>query len=401
MNILNKKTIDDVNFNGKRVLVRCDFNVPIINGNISDDTRIVASLPTIKKLIKENAKIILCSHLGKPEKKLSLYPVSKKLSELLKREVKFISTDKVINDEVKNYVRMMREGDIILLENTRLRPDEVECGENFSMELAMLCDIFVDDAFGTAHRAHASNVGVTKFVDTNVAGYLMKKEIDNLMTAVEKPVRPFVAILGGAKISDKLKVIDELLNKCDTILIGGGMAYTFLKAQGYGVGKSLVDDDKIPYCLEMIQKAKKLNKKLILPIDNYCSNEFPNPITNKNVVVKRFKVGEMDDKFMGLDIGEDTIRLFMKHIKSAKTVIWNGPMGLFENVKFALGTYCVARTMSTLKNATTIVGGGDSASAINKFGLANKVTHVSTGGGATLEYLEGIDLPGVISLSNK
>ena len=401
MDKYNKKTIDDVNVSGKKVLVRCDFNVPMVDGKITDKTRITASLPTIKKLLDKDAKVILASHLGKAEKKLSLQPVAKELSKLLGKNVNFIKTEKVIDDEVKNFVRDMTEGDVILLENTRLRKEETECAENFSMELANLADIFVDDAFGTAHRAHASNVGVTKYIDTCVSGYLMKKEIDHLINAVEKPDRPFVAILGGAKISDKLNVIDKLLEKCDTLLIGGGMSYTFLKAKGYNVGKSLVDDTKIDYCKEMINKAKKLKKQLILPVDSLCAKDLPNPITSKKVDPKLFDIKSMDSNFMALDIGEETIRLFMKHLEKAKTVIWNGPMGLFENQKFAIGTYCIAKCLTELKNCVTIVGGGDSAAAINAFGLADKVTHVSTGGGVTLEFLEGVELPGVTSLTDK
>ena len=397
----NKLTIDDIKVDGKRVLVRCDFNVPIVDDKISDDTRIVASLPTIKKLIEKNAKIILCSHLGKPEKKLSLQLVAKRLTKLLGKEVAFFKTDDVINDEVKNYVRFMKEKDIILLENTRLRKEETECGENFSMELANLAEVFVDDAFGTAHRAHASNVGVTKYINICASGYLLKKEIDNLINVIEKPERPFVAILGGAKISDKLKVIDRLLEKCDTLLIGGGMAYTFLKAQGYNIGKSIVDDEKIDYCKKMLEKANKLKKKIFLPIDTNCSKSFPNPINNTNVETKMFDVEEMLDDYMGLDIGEKTIKLYMDQLKNAKTVIWNGPMGIFENQKFAVGTYCIARYLSELKNCKTIIGGGDSASAVNKFNLSNKMTHVSTGGGATLEFLEGVELPGVLALTDK
>lgn len=401
MSNYNKKTIDDVNVQGKKVLVRCDFNVPMVDGKITDKTRIEATLPTIKKLLDKNAKVILCSHLGKAEKKLSLQPVAKELSKLLGKDVNFIKTEKVVDDAVKNFVNSMNEGEIILLENTRLRKEETECGENFSMELANLADVFVNDAFGTAHRAHASNVGVTKYIENCVSGYLLQKEIDHLINAVEKPERPFVAILGGAKINDKLKVIEKLLEKCDTLLIGGGMSYTFLKAMGYNVGKSLVDNDKLLYCKEMITKAKRHKKQLILPVDSLCAKDLPNPITNKKVDTKRFKIENMDDNYMGLDIGEETIRLFMNHIKKAKTVIWNGPMGLFENEKFALGTYCIARSLTELKNATTIIGGGDSAAAINAFGLSDKVTHVSTGGGATLEFLEGVELPGVTSLTDK
>lgn len=399
--VLKKMTVDDIKPQGKRVLVRCDFNVPLIDGQISDDSRIVAALPTIKKLIDNKARVILCSHLGKPEKKLSLLVVAKRLSELLKKDVKFIKTEKVVDDEVRSAVRVMNDGDVLLLENTRLRPEEMECDDNFSMELASLCDIFVDDAFGTAHRAHSSNVGVTKFMSTCVSGYLMQKEIDHLINAVEKPKRPFVAILGGAKVSDKLKVIDKLLDKCDSIIIGGGMAYTFLKAQGKNVGKSLVDDTKLDYCLKMINKAKKLKKKLLLPIDAVCSKEFPNPITNQNVETKTFSFDDIQSDYMGLDIGEETIKLFMKNLKGAKTVIWNGPMGVFENQKYAIGTYCIARTLSELKNCITIVGGGDSASAVKAFHLSKNMTHVSTGGGVTLEFLEGVELPGIIALTDK
>ena len=399
--VLKKMTIDDIKPQGKRVLVRCDFNVPLIDGKISDDSRIVGALPTIKKLIDNKAKVILCSHLGKPEKKLSLLVVANRLSELLKKDVKFIKTDKVVDDDVRNAVRVMQEGEVLLLENTRLRPEEMENNDNFSMELASLCDIFVDDAFGTAHRAHASNVGITKFVSTCVSGYLMQKEIDHLINAVEKPKRPFVAILGGAKVSDKLKVIDKLLDKCDTIIIGGGMAYTFLKAQGKNVGKSLIDETKIDYCLDMIKKAKKLKKNLLLPIDAVCSKEFPNPINNQNVETKTFSFDEITNDYMGLDIGEKTIQLYMKSLKGAKTVIWNGPMGVFENQKYAVGTYCIARYLTELKNCITIVGGGDSASAVKSFHLGDKMTHVSTGGGVTLEFLEGVELPGITALTNK
>ena len=401
MNGLNKKSIDDVQVSGKRVLVRCDFNVPFVNDEISDDTRIIASIPTIKKLIEKNAKIILCSHLGKAEKHMSLQKVADHLSILINRPVKFIKTSRVVNDEVKDFIRNMNDGEIVLLENTRLRPEETECGEVFSMELANLCDIFVNDAFGTAHRAHSSNVGVAKYVEPSVSGYLMKKEIENLMNAIENPKRPFVAILGGAKVKDKLKVIDKLLETCDTLLLGGGMAYTFLKAKGYDVGKSLVDDDKISYCIDMIKKAKDLNKKMILPVDCICSKEFPNPITNININTEQFDIDCIPSDYMGLDIGYKTIKIFIDEMRKAKTIIWNGPVGLFENQKFALGTYSVARTMADLKKVITIVGGGDSASAVKAFNFSDKMTHISTGGGATLEYLEGVELPGVVVLSNK
>lgn len=399
---INKLTIDDIDVNGKRVLVRCDFNVPIINGEISDDTRIKASLPTIKKLINDGGKLILCSHIGKTKDKKSLEPVAKRLSVLLSKTVKFKHCDNVIDDDIKNMVNNLNKGDVLLLENTRLREEEEKCGDEFSKELAELCDdMFVDDAFGTAHRAHASNVGVTKYISCCASGYLLQKEIDKLINAIENPVHPFIAVLGGAKISDKLKVIDKLLDKCDKLIIGGGMSYTFLKAQGINVGKSLVDEEKISFCKDMLDKANRLNKQLILPIDCVVAKEFPNPINNKKVEARNLKFEELTDDDMALDIGIDTCKLFIKELKNAKTVIWNGPMGVFENEKYALGTYCIARALADLKNATTIIGGGDSASAVSKFNLQNKMTHVSTGGGATLEYLEGVELPGIISLTNK
>lgn len=405
MTTINKLSIDDIEVKGKKVLVRCDFNVPIINGEISDDTRIKAALPTIEKLIRDGAKIVLCSHIGKTKDKKTLEPVANRLSVLLSKKVLFKHSDIVIDDDVKSMVSKLRDGDLLLLENTRLREEEEKCGDDFSQELANLVDgkegIFVDDAFGTAHRAHSSNVGVTKYIDCCVSGYLIKKEIEKLVNAVENPVRPFVAILGGAKVSDKLKVIDKLLDKCDKLIIGGGMSYTFLKAQGKNVGKSLVDEEKLIYCEEMIKKAESLGKQLILPIDCIAAKEFPNPINNKKVENEYFTFEDIKEDYMALDIGEESIKLFMKELYGAKTVIWNGPMGVFENEKYAIGTYCIARCLSDMKDATTIIGGGDSASAVTKFNLANKMSHVSTGGGATLEYLEGIELPGILSLTDK
>lgn len=400
-NKFDKWTIDDVDVKGKRVLVRCDFNVPIINGVITDNNRIVAALPTIKTLIKNGGKVILCSHIGKPEKKLTLEPVSKELSKLLKKDVKFLKSEKVVDDSVKSEVSKLNDGDVCLLENTRLRPEEMDNDDTYAKELASLCEVYVDDAFGTAHRAHSSNVGITKYVSKSVSGYLMQVEIDKLMNAVENPKRPFIAILGGAKISDKLKVIEKLIEKCDKLLIGGGMSFTFLKAMGYEVGKSLVDDEKIPYCKDMIKKAMTLGKKLILPIDCVASKTFPDPIDDAKIETKTFSVKDMPLDYMGLDVGEETIKLYIKELSGAKTVIWNGPVGIFENQKLALGTYSVARILADMKDAITIVGGGDSASAVAAFKLKDKMTHVSTGGGVTLEFLEGKSLPGVEAITDK
>lgn len=399
---INKLSVDDIDVKGKKVLVRCDFNVPLVNGEISDDTRIKAALPTIQKLIKGGAKLILCSHIGKTKDKKTIAPVAKRLSILLSKNVLFKHSDNVVDDDIRAMVEKLKNGDILLLENTRLREEEEKCGDDFSRELASLSDgIFVDDAFGTAHRAHSSNVGVTKYINCCASGYLMQKEIDKLVNAVEMPVRPFVAILGGAKVSDKLKVIDKLLDKCDKLIIGGGMSYTFLKAQGKNVGKSLVDEEKISYCEDMIKKAENLGKKLILPIDCVASKEFPEPINKKKVEAKNFDFDELPADYMALDIGQESIKLFLKELKDSKTVIWNGPMGVFENQNYAVGTYCIARFLSDMKDATTIIGGGDSASAVTKFNLAKKMSHVSTGGGATLEYLEGVELPGILSLTDK
>lgn len=399
---INKLSVDDLDVKGKKVLVRCDFNVPLVNGEISDDTRIKAALPTIQKLLKGGAKLILCSHIGKTKDKKTIEPVAKRLSILLSKKVQFKHSDTVVDDEIRSMADKLNNGDILLLENTRLRDEEEKCSEDFSRELASLSDgIFVDDAFGTAHRAHSSNVGVTKYIDCCASGYLMQKEIDKLVNAVETPVRPFVAILGGAKVSDKLKVIDKLLDKCDKLIIGGGMSYTFLKALGKNVGKSLVDEEKIVYCEEMIKKAQNLGKQLILPIDCVAAKEFPDPINAKKVEAKNFNFEELPDDYMALDIGQESIKLFLKELKGSKTVIWNGPMGVFENQNYAVGTYCIARYLADMKDATTIIGGGDSASAVTKFNLANRMTHVSTGGGATLEYLEGVELPGILSLTDK
>ena len=401
--MLNKKSVDDINVKGKRVLVRCDFNVPLKEGKITDENRLVAALPTIKKLVQDGGKVILCSHLGKPKgepkPELSLAPVAVRLSELLGQEVKFAADPEVVGPNAKAAVEAMKDGEIVLLENTRYRAEETKNGEAFSKELASLCDVFVNDAFGTAHRAHCSNVGITQYVDTNVVGYLMEKEIAFLGNAVENPVRPFVAILGGAKVADKLNVISNLLEKCDTLIIGGGMAYTFLKAQGKEIGKSLVDDSKIDYCKEMMEKAQKLGKKLLLPIDTTIAADFPNPIDGP-IDVKVVPVDEIPADMEGLDIGTETAKLYADAVKSAKTVVWNGPMGVFENPTLAAGTIAVAKALAET-DATTIIGGGDSAAAVNQLGFGDKMTHISTGGGASLEFLEGKELPGVAAADNK
>ena len=401
--MLNKKSVDDINVAGKKVLVRCDFNVPLKDGQITDENRLVAALPTIKKLIADGGKVILCSHLGKPKgepkPELSLAPVAVRLSELLGQEVKFAADDNVVGDNAKAAVAAMKDGEVVLLQNTRYRAEETKIGEAFSKDLASLCDVFVNDAFGTAHRAHCSNVGVTEYVDTAVVGYLMQKEIDFLGNAVNNPERPMVAILGGAKVADKLKVIDNLLEKCDTLIIGGGMAYTFLKAQGLEVGKSLVDDEKIDYCKEMMAKAEKLGKNLYLPIDTTVADGFPNPIDAEIEVSTVASEAIPADK-EGLDIGPATCEKFAEAVKTAKTVVWNGPMGVFENPILAKGTIAVAQALADT-DATTIIGGGDSAAAVNQLGFADKMTHISTGGGASLEFLEGKDLPGVVAANDK
>ena len=400
--MLNKKSVDDINVKGKKVLVRCDFNVPLdADLNITDENRLVAALPTIKKLIADGGKVILCSHLGKPKgepkPELSLAPVAKKLTELLGQEVKFAADANVVGDNAKAAVAAMNDGDVILLENTRYRAEETKNGEAFSKELASLADVFVNDAFGTAHRAHCSNVGVTEFVKGDcVVGYLMQKEIDFLGNAVNNPERPFVAILGGAKVSSKISVIENLLDKVDTLIIGGGMAYTFMAAHGEEVGKSLLEEDYEEYALKMEKKAEEKGVKLLIPVDTVVADDFSNDANFK--VVGR---GEIPADMEGLDVGPKTAELFADAIKGAKTVVWNGPMGCFEMPNFAKGTIAVAQAMADLEGATTIIGGGDSAAACNQLGFGDKMTHISTGGGASLEFLEGKDLPGVVAADDK
>ena len=399
MAALNKKSVDDINVKGKRVLVRCDFNVPLQDGKITDENRIVAALPTIKKLIADGGKVILCSHLGKPKgepkPELSLAPVAVRLSELLGQEVKFAADPEVVGPNAKAAVEAMKDGDVILLENTRYRAEETKNGEAFSKDLASLCDVFVNDAFGTAHRAHCSNVGVTQFVDTAVVGYLMQKEIDFLGNAVENPERPFVAILGGSKVSSKISVINNLLDKVDTLIIGGGMCYTFTKAQGGNVGNSLLEEDYLQYALDMVKKAEEKGVKLLLPVDAVAADAFSND-ANTKVVAQN----EIPDGWMGLDIGPKTAEMFADAVKSAKTVVWNGPMGCFEMPKFAEGTKAVAEALANT-DAVTIIGGGDSAAAVNQLGYGDKMTHISTGGGASLEYMEGKVLPGIAVIADK
>ena len=401
--MLNKKSVDDIDVKGKRVLVRCDFNVPLKEGKITDENRLVAALPTIKKLIADGGKVILCSHLGKPKgepkPELSLAPVAARLSELLGQEVKFAADPEVVGPNAKAAVAAMNDGDVVLLENTRYRAEETKNGEAFSKELASLCEVFVNDAFGTAHRAHCSNVGVTQYVDTAVVGYLMQKEIDFLGNAVENPTRPFVAILGGAKVADKLNVISNLLEKCDTLIIGGGMAYTFLKAQGKEIGKSLVDDSKLDYCKEMLDKAAELGKTLLLPVDSAVAPAFPDPI-DAQIEVSNVSVDAIPSDMLGLDIGTETAKLYADAVKSAKTVVWNGPMGVFENPVLAAGTIAVAKSLAET-DALTIIGCGDSAAAVNQLGYGDKMSHISTGGGASLEFLEGKELPGVAAANDK
>lgn len=401
--MLNKKSVDDINVKGKKVLVRCDFNVPLKEGKITDENRLVAALPTIKKLIGDGGRVILCSHLGKPKgepkPELSLAPVAVRLSELLGQEVKFAADPEVVGPNAKAAVDGMKDGDVVLLENTRYRAEETKNGEAFSKDLASLCEIYVDDAFGTAHRAHCSNVGVTRYVSEAAVGYLMQKEIDFLGNAVNNPVRPFVAILGGAKVADKLNVISNLLEKCDTLIIGGGMAFTFLKAQGKEIGKSLVDDTKLEYCREMVEKAEKLGKKLLLPVDTAVAVSFPNPI-DAPIDIQYVSVDAIPADTMGLDIGTETAKLYADAVKSAKTVVWNGPMGVFENPVLAKGTIAVAEALAETE-ATTIIGGGDSAAAVNQLGFGDKMSHISTGGGASLEFLEGKELPGVAAANDR
>ncbi len=408
---LNKKSVDDINVKGKRVLVRCDFNVPLKEGKITDETRIVAALPTIKKLLADGGKVILCSHLGKvkngPNEGESLAPVAERLSEKLGKPVNFVADYNVTGEAATAAVAAMNEGDVVLLQNTRFRGKEEtkpgDAGEAFAKELADLADVYVCDAFGSAHRAHASVAVVTKYISEkggeNAVGYLMQKEIDFLGNAVENPVRPFVAILGGAKVADKLNVINNLLEKCDTLIIGGGMAFTFLKAKGYEIGNSLVDDEKLDYCKEMMAKAEKLGKQLLLPIDTGVASGFPNPI-DAPVEVEYVDSDKIPADKEGLDIGPKTQDQFAEAVKTAKTVVWNGPMGVFENPTLAKGTIAVAKALAET-DATTIIGGGDSAAACNQLGFADKMSHISTGGGASLEFLEGKELPGVVAADNK
>jgi phosphoglycerate kinase len=397
--MLNKVSVDDINVKGLKVLVRCDFNVPIQDGKITDENRLVASLPTIKKLIADGGKVILCSHLGKPKgepkPELSLAPVAVRLSELLGQEVKFAADPEVVGPNARAAVEAMKDGDVILLENTRYRIEETKNGEAFSKELASLCDVYVNDAFGTAHRAHCSNVGVTEYVKTAAVGYLMQKEIDFLGNAVNNPARPFVAILGGSKVSSKISVINNLLDKVDTLIIGGGMAFTFMKAQGGSIGTSLVEDDYLDYANEMIKKAADKGVKMLIPVDTVVADAFSNDAN-----IKVVEAGKIEDNWQGLDIGPKTAALYADAVKDAKTVVWNGPMGVFEMSNFAAGTVAVAKALAET-DAVTIIGGGDSAAAVNQLGFGDKMTHISTGGGASLEFLEGKELPGVAAATDK
>ena len=401
--VFNKKTVDDIEVKGKRVLVRCDFNVPLKEGKITDENRLVAALPTIKKLISDGGKVILCSHLGKPKgepkPELSLEPVAVRLSELLGKEVKFLNCDRVICDYVRDEIGKMQDGDIVLLQNTRYRAEEEKNDPAFSEELGSLADIFVNDAFGTAHRAHCSTVGVVDYVDEAVSGYLIEKELKYLGNAVNEPERPFVCILGGAKVADKLNVIENLLNKADALIIGGGMAFTFLKAQGYNVGNSLLDETKIDYCRDMIKKAEEKGVKLLLPVDTTIIKEFPDPI-DAPVDTQIVDVKNIPDGYEGADIGPMSAIKFIETIMEAKTVVWNGPMGVFENPTLSKGTLDIAEAMAE-SGAITVIGGGDSAAAVNQLGLGEKMTHISTGGGASLEFLEGIDLPGIAAMNDR
>ena len=403
MSYLSKKTVEDLNVTGKRVLVRCDFNVPLKNGVITDENRIVAALPTIQYLINNGAKVILCSHLGKPKgepkPELSLAPVAVRLSEKLGKNVVFAADDCVVGENAKAAVAAMNDGDVVLLQNTRYRAEETKNGEALSAELGSLCDLFVNDAFGAAHRAHCSTVGVTAYVEESANGYLMAKEVEFLGNAVNDPVRPFVTILGGAKVADKLNVIENLLNKADTLIIGGGMAYTFLAAKGYEVGKSLLDTEKIDYCRDMLARAEEKGVKILLPIDCTVAKDFPNPI-DAPIDVEIVSADAIPADMEGMDIGPATAELFANEVKNAKTVVWNGPMGVFENPTLAKGTIAVAKALAET-DATTIIGGGDSAAAVNTLGFGDKMSHISTGGGASLEFLEGKELPGISAMSDK
>ena len=400
MSMLNKKTIEDINVAGKKVLVRCDFNVPLQDGVITDENRLVGALPTIKYLIAQGAKVILCSHLGKPKgepkPELSLAPVAKRLSEMLGQEVVFAADANVVGENAKAAVSNMKDGDVVLLENTRYRKEETKNEENFSKELASLADIFVNDAFGTAHRAHCSTVGAGQFLEERACGYLIQKELKFLGEAVANPVRPFTAILGGAKVSDKINVINQLLDKVDNLIIGGGMAYTFLKSQGYEIGDSLLEADKVDYAKEMIEKAEAKGVKLYLPVDFKTADRFA---ADAEVAITEDQ--NIADGYQGLDIGPKTVEKFVDVVNNSKTIVWNGPMGVFEFEAFAGGTLAIAKAMAALEDATTLIGGGDSAAAVNQLGFGDKMTHVSTGGGASLEFLEGKELPGIAALDNK
>jgi phosphoglycerate kinase len=399
MSMLNKKTIEDINVCGKKVLVRCDFNVPLKDGIITDENRLNGAMPTIKYLVDNGAKVILCSHLGKPKgeakPELSLAPVAKRLSEMLGKEVIFAADENVVGENAKSAVEKMENGDVVLLENTRYRKEETKNEENFSKELASLAEIFVNDAFGTAHRAHCSTVGAGEFLEERACGYLIQKELKFLGEAVANPVRPFTAILGGAKVSDKIAVIEQLLEKVDNIIIGGGMSYTFLKALGYEIGTSLVEEDRVEYAKEMMSKAEAKGVKFLLPIDNAVADKFADvePVITEGA--------NIPEGFMGLDIGPKTIELYVNTVNESKTIVWNGPMGVFEFENFNKGTLAVAKAMADLTDATTVIGGGDSAAAVNQLGFGDKMTHVSTGGGASLEFLEGKELPGIVALDNK
>ena len=403
MTALNKKTVEDINVKGKRVLVRCDFNVPLKEGVITDENRIVAALPTINRLIAEGAKVILCSHLGKPKgepkPELSLAPVAKRLSEHLGKEVVFAADDNVVGENAKKAVAAMKDSDVVLLQNTRYRAEETKNIEAFSAELGSLADIFVNDAFGAAHRAHCSTVGVVDYVEEAVVGYLIQKELQYLGNAVENPERPFVCILGGAKVADKLTVIENLLNKADTLVIGGGMAFTFAVAQGYSVGKSLVDMEKVDYCKEMLKKAEAKGVKILLPVDTVVTDSFPSPI-DAPIEVECVPVSAIPEDKLGLDIGTESAKIFADEVRNAKTVVWNGPMGVSENPALANGTISVAKALAET-DAITIIGGGDSAAAVNNLGFGDKMSHISTGGGASLEFLEGKELPGIAAMNNK
>ena len=400
MSMLNKKTIEDINVTGKRVLVRCDFNVPLQNGVITDENRLVGALPTIKYLIEKGAKVILCSHLGKPKgepkPELSLAPVAKRLSEMLGQEVVFAADDNVVGENAKSAVANMKDGDVVLLQNTRYRKEETKNEENYSKELASLADVFVNDAFGTAHRAHCSTVGAGQFLQERACGYLIQKELKFLGEAVSNPVRPFTAILGGSKVSDKIAVINQLLEKVDNLIIGGGMAYTFLKAQGYEIGNSLLEADKVDYAKEMLAKAEEKGVKLYLPVDSKAANKFA---ADSEVLVTEDQ--NIPEGYLGLDIGPKSVEKFVDVVKNSKTIVWNGPMGVFEFEAFAGGTLAIAKAMADLEDATTVIGGGDSAAAVNQLGFGDKMTHVSTGGGASLEFLEGKELPGIVALDDK